>query len=172
MCWFRLIRNMTFLIFTCGCIYGYTKGSHEWILNNSVTLFIVHSYLQLSPNKTIPIINHEKWWVVMKVSHLEKTLVQMDLLINFIRCLTNLWRISQTCLIKLPTFLELLLWVLKLIFINCQETLKSRMHFLRTYFFHKNAEKKKNSAQWYNVFSLKGYFFRSKDRQNILVWVK
>jgi hypothetical protein len=27
---------------------------------------------------------------------------------------------------KLPTFLELLLWVLKLIFINCQEMLKSR----------------------------------------------
>ena len=43
---------------------------------------------------------------------------------------------------KLPTFLELLLWVLKLIFINWQETLKSRIHFLRTYLFHKNAEKK------------------------------
>lgn len=43
---------------------------------------------------------------------------------------------------KLPTFLELPLWVLKLIFINCQEMLKSRIHFLRTPFFHKNAEKK------------------------------
>lgn len=37
---------------------------------------------------------------------------------------------------KLPTFLELPLWVLKLIFINCQEMLKFRnLCFLRTYIF-------------------------------------
>lgn len=42
---------------------------------------------------------------------------------------------------KLPTFLELPLWVLKLIFIKCQEMLKFRnLCFLRTYIFHINAK--------------------------------